>query len=138
MKLGVRGVNVSVTPSLRRYVDEKLVRSVEKLLARHPAYAAAALELELTYQNRHHRKGEVWEATANLQLPQKRIWQRVAADDLHAAIDALENTLRRELKEYKERSRSRLLRGARRVKRESRFDRSARLARTGRVRQEGV
>ncbi len=138
MKLVVKGVGLTVTPSLRRYVDEKLVEGAEKLLKRHPAYAAATLELELIHRTRHHRKGNVWEAVVNLQLPAKHVWQRSSGEDVHAAIDELEDQLKRELTKYKERSRSRTLRGARQAKRKFRFSRSARLYQKGRVREEGI
>lgn len=133
----VRGVGLSVTPSLRRYVEEKLVRPVAKLLGRHPAYPAALLDLELVHGSRHHKKGRIWEAIANLRLPGAALRQRVLGDDLHDAVDELEEVLKREVKRYKERSRSRLLRGARRAKKDLHFARAARLYRTGRIRQEG-
>ncbi|MDP3727218.1 MAG: ribosome-associated translation inhibitor RaiA [bacterium] len=138
MKLVVKGVSLTVTPSLRRYVDEKLVRTVEKLLGRHPAYEAAALELELIHGTRHHKKGKVWEAVVNFQLPGKHVWQHATGEDIHAAIDELEDHLKRELTKYKERSRSRELRGARQAKKDLRFSRSARFYRKGRIRQEGI
>lgn len=137
MKLVVKGVNLSITPSLRRYADEKLVRPVEKLLGRHKAYPAAALELELKHGTRHHKKGRVWEAVANFQLPAKHFWHRAFGEDIRTAIDELENVLKRELTKYKERSRSRELRGARQAKKDLHFARSARLYRKGRIWQEG-
>lgn len=137
MKLVVQGVNLTVTPSLRQYVDEKLVQSVEKLLGRHRAYQSTALYLELIYGTRHHRKGRIWEAIANLRLPGQHIWQRVYGEDIWTAVDELADILKREIKKYKERSRSRELRGARQAKKELRLHRSARLYRTGRIRQEG-
>ena len=132
------GVGFSITPSLRRSVDAKLVGSVERLLGRHPAYDAATLELELIHGTHHHRKGKVWEAVVNLRLPSERFWKRIAAEDIHAAIDELESVLKRELTRYKERSRSRFMRGARQAKKDIHFSRSARLYRKGRIRQEGA
>lgn len=137
MQVAVKGVNLTLTPGLRRAVEAKVLRVIERLLGRHPAYAAAALDVELVSGRRHHKKGMVWEAVANLELPRNQIVERVSSFDLHAAIDELGHRLRRELTQWKERSRSRLLRGARRMKRSTRFDRSARLPRRGRVRQEG-
>ena len=131
-------MNLSITPSLRHYVDEKLVASVERLLGRHPDYQAATLDLELIHGTRHHRKGKVWEAIANLRLPGKQSWHhRVFGEDIHAAIDELEVTLKRELTKVKERSRSRELRGARRAKKDLHLTRAARLYRKGRIREEG-
>lgn len=138
MKLAVKGVGLALTPSIRRYVDEKLVRSAAKLLGRDPAWQAAALELELIRESRHHRKGTFWKAAANLELPGKRFRQSVEAEDIHAAVDDLEVVLKREITKYKERSRSRLLRGARRAKKDMRLARAARLYRTGRIREEGL
>lgn len=137
MKMAVKAVNFAITPSLRRYVDDKLILPVEKLLIRHPAYPAAILELQLVYGTRHHKKGKIWEAIVSLRLPQKHIWKKVFGEDIHAAVDELEDILKREIKKYKERSRSRFMRGARQAKKYFRFARSARLYRKGRIREEG-
>lgn len=136
MKLAIKGINVSLTPSLRRYVGEKLVRSVTKIFARDPGWEATTLEIELICETRHHKKGMIWRAVANLRLPGKQFRHDAEAEDIHAAMDGLEDILKREFTKYKERSRSRLLRGARRVKKTMRFDRSARLFRKGRMREE--
>ncbi|MEK7108791.1 MAG: HPF/RaiA family ribosome-associated protein [Patescibacteria group bacterium] len=138
MRLVVKGVGLTLTPSLKRYVEEKLVRSVEHLLARHSAYGAAGLDLELIHGSRHHKKGLVWEAVANLKLPGKTFWQEARAEDIHAAVDKLEDILKLEIKKYKERSRSRELRGARQAKKDFHLSRSARLYRKGRIREEGI
>lgn len=138
MKLGMKAIGFEMTTSLRRYVGEKLVRPMEKLLGRNPAWQATSLDLELICGTHHHKKGRIWEASANLALPGARLWKRVTAEEIHIAIDGLEQIFKRELTRYKERSRSRLLRGARRAKREIRFDRSARISQKGRVRDEGM
>lgn len=138
MKLVVKGVNLALTPSLHRYVAEKLVRPVRGLLGRHPAYEAATLDLELVHGSRHHKKGKVWEAIANLRVPGQTFWQKIFAEDIHAAIDELGEVIKRDIKKYKERSRSRELRGARRAKKDLHLARAARLYRKGRIRQEGM
>src|SRR3989344_5829341 len=138
MNTVIKGVNLSLTPSLRRYVEEKLVRSVTRIFGRDPGWAATTLELELICETHHHKKGMIWKAVANLKLPGKTFRHAVEAEDIHAAVDGLEDVLKRELTKYKERSRSRLLRGARQVKKSIHFDRSARTFRRGRIRDEGV
>ena len=138
MKLVVKGVGVIVTPSLRRYIGEKIVQPVAKLLQRDPAYDTTVLELELIRDTRHHRKGVVWSAAANCKLPHKQFWQRADAEDIHAAIDELADTLKRDITKVKERSRSRLLRGARRAKKDLHLSRAARLFREGRLRDESM
>lgn len=136
MKLAIKGINVSLTPSLRRYVEEKLVRSVTRIFARDPGWEATTLELELICETHHHKRGMIWRAVANAKLPGKQFRHNAEAEDIHAAVDGLEDILKREFTKYKERSRSRLLRGARRAKKTMRFDRSARLFRKGRMREE--
>lgn len=138
MKLTVKGMNLTVTPSLRRYVEVKLVRAAEKLLGGGSAYQAVALDIDLVHRTRRHKKGNVWEAAANLQLPGKSIWQKAVAEELYAAIDGLEDIFRIEIKKYKERSRSRELRGARQAKKDWHLSRSARLYRKSRIREEGM
>ncbi|OHA08894.1 MAG: ribosomal subunit interface protein [Candidatus Sungbacteria bacterium RIFCSPLOWO2_01_FULL_60_25] len=138
MQLAIKGVNVSLTPSLRRYVEEKLVRSVTRIFARDPGWEATTLELELICETHHHKKGMIWKAVANLKLPGKRFRHDAEAEDIHAAVDGLEDILKREFTKYKERSRSRLLRGARQAKKSIHLDRSARLFRKGRIREEGA
>lgn len=137
MKVVVQGLHFRLTPSLRRYVDEKLVRSVQKLLSRLPSFDAVMLDVELAKETRHHKKGEVWNVTANLRMPGKNIWQKTSAEEIHAAVDDLEEILKRELTKVKERSRSREFRGARQAKKDFHLSRSARLYRKGRVRNEG-
>lgn len=138
MKLVVQGVNLAITPSLRRYVDEKIVQAIHRLLSAHSAYPAATIDLQLLASTRHHKKGRIWEAVINLSLPGTQIRQKVSSEDVYSAIDELEDILKREIKKYKERSRSRLLRGARQAKKDIHFSRSARLYRQGRIRQEGI
>jgi len=138
MKLIIKGVNLEVTPSLRKYVNDKLVRTVEKFLSRDPHKDAATLDLELVHETRHHKKGMVWKAIANLQRPQKNLWQEAGAEDIHTAIDDLEEILKRELTKYKDRLRSQALRGARQAKKDIHFDTAARMNRKGRIRGEGM
>lgn len=137
MKLVVKGVKVSLTPSLRDYVEKKLVFPVKRLLGGSLS-ESAILDVELIHGTTHHKKGNIWEAAANLRLPRARIYEKVKSSEAHAALDELEDILKREIKKYKERTRSRLLRGARQAKKDFHFSRSARLWRQGRIREEGT
>lgn len=138
MKTTLKGVNLTLTPSLHRYVEEKLVDSIKRLLSGHVADEASVLDIELIHSTKHHKKGNVWGAAANLRLPQENFWKKVSAEEIHTAVDGLEDVLKREIKKYKERSRSRLLRGARQAKTLLHLDRSARPTRKGRLRREGL
>jgi ribosomal subunit interface protein len=136
MQLTVKGVGLTVTPSLRRHAEEKLKRPLEKLLG--ALGDSALLELECIHGTRHHKKGIVWRVQGNLTLPGTTLSTHADAEDIHAAIDELADILKRDIKKVKERSRSRLLRGARLAKQQTRFDRAARLSQKGRNRLEGI
>ncbi len=138
MKFTVRGVNVSLTPSLERYATEKLTKPFSRLWGRSAEYEGLTLDIELKRVTAHHRKGSVWRAAAKVHLPQKSFFAAADADELHAAIDLLEEELERELSKIKERLRSRFLRGARRARESLRFHRLARFLRRGRRREEGI
>ncbi|MBI2055611.1 MAG: ribosome-associated translation inhibitor RaiA [Candidatus Sungbacteria bacterium] len=137
MKFTLKGVNIGVTPSLRDYVDKKLVDPIKKLLAE-PVRGSLTLDVELVHETRRRKKGDLWEARANLQMPQARVYERSRASELHAAIDDLEVLLKAEIKKQKERLRAKMLRGARQAKKYLHLDRGARLYRQGRIREEGV
>jgi ribosomal subunit interface protein len=138
MKFTVRGVNLTVTPSLERYATAKLTKPFERLWGRSVEYEAITVGIELKHVTAHHRKGLVWRAAASVRLPQKSFFAAVDADELHAAIDLLEEELDRELSKIKERLRSRFLRGARRARELLRFHRLARFLWRGRRREEGI
>lgn len=138
MKFTLQGVNLTLTPSLRSYVEQKLISSLTKLFGRDPAWEATTLELELVCETHHHKKGMIWKAVANVKIPGNRFRHVAEAEEIHAAVDELENILKRELTKQKERSRARLLRGARQAKKSIHLDRSARSFRKGRILEEGV
>ena len=79
----------------------------------------------------------VYRATASLSLGSKLLRAEADAEDLRAAIDMLEEELKRSLQSFKEKAAARQKRESRRVFREMRYDPAARLKRKGRIRNEG-
>lgn len=135
MNLAVRGVGVSLTPSLERYAREKLTRPIERLMSHDAVFETITVSVELKRETVHHRKGILWRAAANVQLPEGWLYAEARADELHAAIDLLEEELERKLSKFKGRLRSRFLRGARQARELIRFHRLARFLWRGRRRR---
>ncbi len=98
---------------MREYLEDKVVRVADRLMGDDEA---AILEIEFALDTRHHRKGEVWRAEANLALGKKVIRAEETGEDPHAVIDALGDELSREIKSFKDKSKTKHIRGARTIK----------------------
>lgn len=139
MRFTITGRHIAITPSTAAYAREKIVRTFEKYFKDPKLSSAITVAIQCSRETRHHRKGNIWKADAAFTLPnQKRPLYAEAVDaDIHPAIDILAEEIEREVAKYKGRSRSLMERGARRVKKELRFDPAARMYRQGRIRDEG-
>lgn len=138
MRVVVRKKNLEITPALSVYIDTKIVRPTEKLLARIKSDALPLLDIEVARTTRHHRKGNVFYAEANLSLGSYVFRAEAEAEDIYAACDLLEDELKREISKFKTKIQSMAKRQGRQIKKQVRFDKSARLYRKGRIREEGV
>ena len=96
MRLEVKGKNVEITPSLRRYAETKLSK-LQKQLAEQ-----TQVEVELSKEkNPSIADGAVAEGTIFTKGPTLRA--REVAHDLRASIDLLVANLDRQVKRYRER-----------------------------------
>ncbi|MEK7162385.1 MAG: ribosome-associated translation inhibitor RaiA [Patescibacteria group bacterium] len=114
MKVSLKGTNIALLESTREYVDRKLVRMVEKLLARDEE--PIALDIEVGKTTRHHRAGKIFRAEANLSVGWTLLRAEALGETLNEAIDLVEEELTREIKKFKEKRRTMLLKGARKIK----------------------
>ena len=96
MTVTIKGTNLELTPALKQYATEKVLA----LLKFFPTVTIARLELERT--SRHHHKGEVWRAEANLHAPHHLFRAEACATDIYAAVDGMKDELKRELKNLKD------------------------------------
>jgi putative sigma-54 modulation protein len=95
MRLQVKGKNVEITPSLRRYVETKLAK-LDKQLA-----DQTQVELELSEEkNPSIQANQVAEATIFTKGPTLRA--REATGEIRASIDRLVENLERQVKRYRE------------------------------------
>ncbi|TSC78509.1 MAG: ribosomal subunit interface protein [Parcubacteria group bacterium Gr01-1014_33] len=137
MRVTIRQKDIEITPALHEYIKQKIVRPVEKFLKREEREGTPLLDIEVARTTRHHKKGEVYRVSVSLTLGKKLIRAEVENEDVHAACDVIEDELKRKITSYKTRAFSMFKRMARRVKKELRFDRAARLFRKGRDWHEG-
>ena len=137
MRVTIRQKDVEITPALREYAEQKIVRPVEKRLRQLALSDAPILDIEISRITHHHNKGMVYAATATLALGKQVIRAEAAEVDAHAACDALEDELTREIVRYKTRSQSLFRRGARRAKQYLKINPAAWFRRGAREREEG-
>jgi len=112
MRTIIKGKQTVLTPAIRAYIEAKIVGPTERLIGK----GEALLEVELTRASRHHRKGNVWLAEANLKIGKKLIRAEEEGEDPHAVIDAVENELLREIKSFKGKKQTTNIRAERKAK----------------------
>lgn len=137
MRVIVRQKNLVITPSLHNYIEAKILKPIRRFLKNMTGDDLPVLNLELGRVTRHHRKGLVYRAEANLSLGRRLLRVEAEGEDIRSACDILEDELAREIRTFKGRSRSVELRKIRRIKKDVRFHKAARLYRQGRIRDEG-
>lgn len=102
MDINIKATNLELTPSLRTFIEDKM-GSLQKLLMRFDADGAVGIWVEVGRSTRHHKKGPVYLAEADVRLPGKIIRAGKEDFDLWAAVDVLKDDLKVEIKKYKDR-----------------------------------
>jgi len=99
MKINIKKTT-DLTPSLSTYIDSKLM-PLAKFVKEFDDTGEAEIWLEISRTSKHHRKGEVFFAAADLRLPHKILRAEGYATDIRKAIDQARTTLRQEIDKYK-------------------------------------
>ncbi len=101
MRLQVKAVGFELTPALNQFIEEKF-RSLEKFLSHWDKNDSVILRVEVSRTTKHHQKGMVFYAEANLDLPKNVLRVEEINEDMHAAIDKLKDRLKNDLLKVKE------------------------------------
>ena len=126
MQVTVKTTNLIITPAIAEYLSRKL-DGVDRILSRleHSANARYAggralvmARIELGRTTRHHRKGIVFRAEANLDIPgRKMLRAAVEGETLRLAIDRMRDELQQEIRRWKGKRRRDMREGGRILKR---------------------
>lgn len=136
MRYKIYAKNLFLTPALRVYAEEKIVRPIERRMKNSADIEFPVLDIEISRTTLHHRKGRVYHAEANLKFGKILIRAEADDEDARTAIDLLKNEIEGELAHFKGRRQAMERRGARRVKKEMHLAKGARRYRKGRIRDE--
>lgn len=102
MKIHIRTKNLEATPSLYAFISDK-IGSLSKFLKHFEDQNVDELTLTLSRTTKHHHKGEVFQAKADLRLPGKVLRAVEEGEDIRIAIDAVKRKLHLEIEKYKTR-----------------------------------
>jgi len=114
VKIVIKATNLELNQDLRDYIEEK-IGSLEKFakvfqsenyyngfFAKGKPRVEVWVEIEKT--TRHHQKGDIFRAEAQMRFPGKSLRAESKRDDLKLAITEIKDELQRELKQYKEKA----------------------------------
>lgn len=101
MKLHIKAIRLELTPSIETFINQK-IGALARFLARFDERGSVEIWVEVARTTRHHHKGEVYSAKADIVLPHRILRATHAGSDLRVALDRVRDTLRIEIKKYKE------------------------------------
>lgn len=103
------GSKLELTPAIKEYIEEK-IGSCEDLISRFEEKNELTVFCELARTSRHHTHGDVFYAEVTLGLPGKTICVDAESSDARAAVDAVKDLLKLELRKYKEKATAKTVR----------------------------
>ncbi|MCD5396062.1 MAG: ribosome-associated translation inhibitor RaiA [Candidatus Pacebacteria bacterium] len=128
MRISIKAINIKLDEALKVWVEKK-IGGIEKFLvdfgSREYFKEKPNLEVkvEIGKTTRHHLKGEVFRAQAQLYLPKQVIRAEAVSEDLRDAINQVKDELQREVKRYKGKRIDRARKWARKMKELTRLHR---------------
>lgn len=100
MRISITATNIELTPALENYALKK-VGAISKLVKSFERDNEVEVYLELARTTKHHKSGRIYYAEVNTEVDGRLIRVTKKEEDLREAIDALKNTLQREIKKLK-------------------------------------
>lgn len=98
MKTTIKTTGTTLTKDIETYIETK-VRGIEKLLKDQDA---VEIRFEVGKPSKHHRKGDVFYAEANLRLGGKLLRATDENWDMRVAIDNVKHKLEKQLADFKD------------------------------------
>jgi len=109
MNINIKTTHLDLTPSLKKYIEEK-IGNLEKYIDASEAHVEIA-------RDQHHHRGLVFHSDINLIVGGKSMYVGTEAEDAYAAIDLLVPKLKEQISKFKDKKTTLARRGARSAKR---------------------
>ena len=101
MRITIQGKNLTLTPAIKTHIETKL-GSLGKFIKKWDGGGAAILRVEVSRATKHHKKGDVFYAEANLDIPGAILLAEAFSADARLAVNIVKKTLELEIKKRKE------------------------------------
>ncbi len=115
MRIIIEAVRIEVTPAFKAYIEGKLA-PLGKFVKKFEKESEAEIFLEISRTTKHHHKGLVFRAEANLKIGGILLRAEANAEDARTAIDKVKDELKQEISHFKEKITAKMRRGNRRMK----------------------
>lgn len=100
MKINIKATNLDLTSALKEYIEEK-IGALAKFVKRWDLEGVVEIWLEVGRTTKHHNKGDVFRAEADVRLPGKILRAEEADSDVRVAVDRVRDKLKKEIEKYK-------------------------------------
>ncbi|MBI5147554.1 MAG: ribosome-associated translation inhibitor RaiA [Parcubacteria group bacterium] len=100
MKISIKGTNLDLTPAISEFIELK-IGSLSRFIGAFDEKGVVEVKVEIQRTTKHHRRGDVFRAEANLRLPKKILRAEHSDADIRTAIDFVKNKLKLEIEKYK-------------------------------------
>ena len=98
MKVTIKATNLSLTPEIKKAIEEKIA-TLDKFISHTDTLVEAFVEVAIN--TRHHKKGKIYYAEANIKIQGEIIRSEAKEDNIFKAINTVKDELQRLLKKYK-------------------------------------
>ena len=116
MQINLQGKNIELTEAIKDYVLKR-VTNLEKLLAGlEEKKGQAIVNFEVMKTTNHHKTGDIFQASGMISINGKKFYGKADHQDLYGAIDAVKESLFREISKNKDRRQTLFKRGASSIK----------------------
>jgi len=99
MKMMIHGLGIELTPSIKSHVEDKIGSLSHMLDPRHDQLAE--VRVEVGKSTKHHHKGNVFYAEANMKMGRELFRATCTHEDLHAAVNRVRDELEGQIRKHK-------------------------------------
>ncbi len=103
MKINIKSVRVNLSPAFKEYVRKK-INALGRFLKRFDKNDSVTAEVEIGRTTEHHRHGEIYHASVDIDLPGKKIRAEEEHSDLLAAVEIAKDKAKQDIQKHKEKT----------------------------------
>ena len=105
MRITIKAKNLELTEELQNFIEEKIgsLKKFVKILKEERGEGKTLAEafVEVEKETRHHKKGKIFKAEAQISLPGKILMAQARGEDLPGIVVKLKDALQQEIKKYR-------------------------------------